>query len=97
MNGKLMTRISAGRGMPSTLARSMETPVTPPSMKRLDSRNPWSPIPAERMPNVIRAALRNSRVGILGPVVPGSGGFLDGQARLGLFIVDPCPVEGFRE
>jgi hypothetical protein len=33
---------------------SMEMPVTPPSMKRLDNRNPFNPRLAERMPRIIR-------------------------------------------
>ena len=33
-----------------TVASSSDTPVTPPSMKPLGSRNPFSPRPAERMP-----------------------------------------------
>jgi len=53
MNGRLMTRISGGKGRSSPFARSIETPVTPPSMKRLDSKKPWMPIPAERTPRVM--------------------------------------------
>src|SRR4051794_13451925 len=40
-------------GKPRTSERSIETPVTPPSIKLLDSRNPLSPSPADRMPSTI--------------------------------------------
>ena len=36
-------------------------PVTPPSMKRLESRKPWRPIPAEKMPKMMKSALPISR------------------------------------
>ena len=61
MNGRLMTRIRTGSGSPSTFASSIETPVTPPSMNRLDSRNPCSPIPAEKTPRVIETTFNSSR------------------------------------
>ena len=44
-----------------TLASSMDTPVTPPSMKWLDRRNPFSPMPADRMPATTSAARPSSR------------------------------------
>jgi hypothetical protein len=48
-------------GQPKMSESNMETPVTPPSMKRLDSRNPFSPRLAERMPSIIRKKLIDAR------------------------------------
>ena len=42
-------------------ASSIETPVTPPSMKWLDSRNPLIPIAADRIARDQRTAFRSSR------------------------------------
>src|SRR5437899_2610519 len=39
----------------------MDTPVTPPSMKRLDIKNPLSPIPAERIPRTMSVKFTASR------------------------------------
>jgi hypothetical protein len=47
----------AGRGTPGTPERSVETPVTTPSMKRLDGRKPFGPKPADGMPRTTSAAL----------------------------------------
>src|ERR1044072_984143 len=49
MKGRLMTGISSASGHPNTFEMSIETPVTPPSMKWLDSRKPFNPNAAERM------------------------------------------------
>src|SRR4051812_26836827 len=61
MNGRLATAIQMEREVPVTLDASIEMPVTPPSMKLLESRKPCRPIPADRMPSTTRNALRNSR------------------------------------
>ena len=45
-----MTRMKIDNGHPSRAASSIETPVTPPSMKWLESKNPLSPKLAETMP-----------------------------------------------
>src|SRR5512140_51909 len=39
----------------------MDTPVTPPSMNRLDMRKPFSPMPAAMTPRKIRSAFTISR------------------------------------
>ena len=44
----------------SSSPAACEMPVTPPSMKLLDSRNPLSPIAADRIPSAISAALPSS-------------------------------------
>jgi hypothetical protein len=59
-DGRLRTRMSQESGRLSTSVRSIETPVTPPSMKRLDRRKPWRPIPAARMPERMYTALTSS-------------------------------------
>lgn len=40
-------------GMPVTFANSIEIPVTPPSINRDDSRNPFMPIAADSTPKTI--------------------------------------------
>ena len=50
-NGRFTSGSNSARGSPVVFESSMDTPVTPPSMKLLDSRNPFSPIPADRIPN----------------------------------------------
>jgi hypothetical protein len=62
MNGRLMATIKPASGRLSTFDSSIDTPVAPPSMKRLDKRNPCKPIPAERMPTMINKAFLNSRL-----------------------------------
>ena len=52
--------IQIDRGVPVTFDTSMDTPVTPPSMKLLESRNPWIPIPADRIPSRIRTVCRSA-------------------------------------
>jgi hypothetical protein len=59
-----MIRIRVASRHPSTFDRSMETPVTPPSMKRLDSKKPLSPMPAEKMPRMMRIAFFVSRANV---------------------------------
>src|SRR6188474_1326822 len=61
MNGALTTgsQIASDHGV--NFASSIDTPVTPPSMKLLDSRNPFSPIAAEKMPRRISRILSPSR------------------------------------
>src|SRR5215212_1470786 len=61
MNGRLTTAIQIDSEVPVTFDASMEIPVTPPSMKLLDRRNPWSPIVADRMPSRTRNELSSSR------------------------------------
>src|SRR5215213_8138725 len=50
IKGALIMRIRTGRENLDSAEMSMETPVTPPSIKWLGSRNPFNPSPAERMP-----------------------------------------------
>ena len=57
-----MTGSQNASGGVVTVASSSDTPVTPPSMKPLGSRNPFSPKPADRMPRMMSEALRSSRV-----------------------------------
>ena len=61
MNGALMSGSQTDSGIAVVLDKSMETPVTPPSMKLLESRNPFRPIAAERMPAAMKSALTASR------------------------------------
>src|SRR5437667_1508364 len=61
MKGRLTRGSQIASGSRVTLASSIEMPVTPPSMKLLDSRKPFSPMPAERMPSTIRPAFNISR------------------------------------
>lgn len=65
MKGRLNTRISADNGKRSTVASSMEMPVTPPSMKWLDSKNPFRPKAAEATPAKMKAAFLSSELGAL--------------------------------
>src|SRR2546422_1185637 len=60
MNGRFTSGNSTARDTPVVLASSMQMPVTPPSMKLLDSRNPFSPMPADRIPSAMSAAFNNS-------------------------------------
>ena len=50
MNGRLITTRSAGSGSKVASDTSIETPVTPPSMKWLESRNPFRPMHSEKTP-----------------------------------------------
>ncbi len=61
MNGRFTRGRSSARGSPVVFDSNMDTPVTPPSMKLLDSRNPFSPMPADRMPNDRSTQLSSSR------------------------------------
>src|ERR1043165_9080068 len=62
MKGRLMSGMKRASGRPVTSERSIEMPVTPPSMKRLESRKPLSPNAAESMPSATSATLTASRV-----------------------------------
>src|SRR4249920_2528120 len=55
-----MAGSSIDSGTPVVFASSIEMPVTPPSMKPLDTRKPFSPIPADITPTAISAALSDS-------------------------------------
>src|SRR5437899_12670278 len=66
-----MAGSSTDNGTPVIFARSIEMPVTPPSMKPLDSRKPFSPIPADMTPTAISAALSDSRTSLLRATVLG--------------------------
>jgi hypothetical protein len=57
----LIAGSSTGRGAPVTCEASIDTPVTPPSMKWLDNRKPLMPIAAEKIPAAIRMLFRSSR------------------------------------
>jgi hypothetical protein len=50
-----MTKISNARGTPIISAKSIDMPVTPPSMKWLDNKKPFSPNAAEAIPRVIKS------------------------------------------
>jgi hypothetical protein len=58
-----MIKIKRARGNPSTFDNNIEIPVTPPSMKRLERRNPFKPSPADKIArtisNVWSTSLRN--------------------------------------
>ena len=56
-----MIGIENASGHPSTFASSIDTPVTPPSMKWLDRRKPLRPKPADKMPAMMKAASRIAR------------------------------------
>ena len=45
------------KGIPVISAVSMEIPVTPPSINRLESKKPFKPIAADRIPIVINTKL----------------------------------------
>src|SRR5580765_1179131 len=62
-------------GTPVVFASSIEMPVTPPSMKPLDSRKPFSPIPADMTPTAISAALSDSWASRLRATVLGRHSF----------------------
>src|SRR6476620_4904497 len=66
-----MAGSSTDNGMPVVFASSIEMPVTPPSMKPLDSRKPFSPIAADMTPTAISAALSDSRASLLRATVLG--------------------------
>src|SRR4029453_3244382 len=77
MNGRLKTGSQTDSVVLVTLETSMETPVTPPSMKLLESRNPCRPIFADRTPSAIRTMLSSSgvvRVSARRSVEVGTGG-----------------------
>src|SRR5688572_2834793 len=61
MNGTLTSGSQTANGAPVIFASSIETPVTPPSMKLLESRKPFSPMPADRIPAAISTVLSASR------------------------------------
>src|SRR6478672_661569 len=61
MNGKLIAGKRMESETPVTLPTSIDTPVTPPSMKLLESRNPLRPMPADTIPRPIKPALSSSR------------------------------------
>src|SRR5258706_13599034 len=60
MKGRLITGRSSDSDMPVVFATSIEIPVTPPSMKLLDRRKPFSPIAAERTPSAISPVFSDS-------------------------------------
>src|SRR5215475_6947313 len=62
MNGRLIAGRTNDSGTPVTVCSSIDTPVTPPSMKWLDTRNPLMPKPADSTPAVISPALTSSRL-----------------------------------
>src|SRR5438093_13291261 len=66
-----MAGSSIDSGTPVVFASSIEMPVTPPSMKPLDSRKPFSPIAADMTPTAISAALSDSRTSRLRATVLG--------------------------
>jgi hypothetical protein len=53
-------RMSVQRGKPDIAESSIETPVTPPSMKPLDNRKPFKPNAVEKIPKTIRPILKLS-------------------------------------
>src|SRR4029079_173180 len=55
-----MAGSSTANGKPVVFASSIEMPVTPPSLKPLDTKTPFSPIPADITPTAISAALSDS-------------------------------------
>src|SRR5438876_1221183 len=60
MNGRLTKGSNTERDTPVVFASSMEIPVTPPSMKLLDNKNPFKPMLAERIPSPMSRAFTNS-------------------------------------
>ena len=71
MNGRFTSGSQIASGSGVTIDRSIEMPVTPPSMKWLVRRKPFNPIPAENTPAVMRKMLSASRLieAIGGPIV----------------------------
>ena len=61
MNGRLTSGSQIESDMPVTFDSSIEIPVTPPSMKLLERRNPCRPMLADRMPSTMRTTLTVSR------------------------------------
>ena len=59
MNGTLTSGSHTDSGSGVTFASSIETPVTPPSMKLLESRKPLRPKAAARIPSAISNAFRS--------------------------------------
>src|SRR5690349_7432950 len=60
-NGALTNTRRRAKGTADKLARSIETPVTPPSMKWFGSRKLARPKPATRVPATSESALRRCR------------------------------------
>ena len=64
INGALKTKISTHSGICDMVDVSIETPVTPPSIKRLGNRNAFKPNPAERIPKTMNVMPITSRINI---------------------------------
>ena len=60
-NGRLIAGSRTASGTPVALDSSIETPVTPPSMKLLERRKPLIPIAAERMPSAMNNGVHQLR------------------------------------
>jgi hypothetical protein len=60
--GRLISGIRSASGIPSAWEPSIDMPVTPPSMKWLESKKPSMPIPAESTPRSIRILFLNSTI-----------------------------------
>src|SRR3989442_14178404 len=60
MNGRLTRGSNTERDKPVVFASSMEIPVTPPSMKLLDNKNPFKPMLAEKIPSPMSRAFTHS-------------------------------------
>ena len=60
MNGRLKIGSQIERATPVSFETSIDTPVTPPSMKLLERRKPCSPIPAETIPSTMSRTLKTS-------------------------------------
>src|SRR5262252_10303115 len=61
MNGAFTSGSHSASGAAVILVSSIDTPVTPPSMKLLESRNPFSPIAAQKIPATISIVFSTSR------------------------------------
>ena len=53
----LIAKIKMDNGIPVISAVSMDIPVTPPSINLLESKKPFKPIAADRIPRMINTKL----------------------------------------
>src|ERR1041385_5551587 len=59
--GRFITKIKTDSDTLKTSEISIEIPVTPPSINRLERRNPFKPNAAEKIPVMIRPKLNKPR------------------------------------
>jgi hypothetical protein len=81
MKGRLIIRIRIDSGRWKTADSSIETPVTPPSIKWLDSKKDFSPNAAENTPAMMKSAFFSSELGRL--IVEATGSISRGIENVG--------------